>query len=251
MESVESEPPAAPPAEEEPGEERRPPVHYSTGRLTGRQAGVVNRWRARLAENKPLPGQDPVPPGLRMLGIDNRPKASCSDAVAAAVAELLAAGPDPMVVARAADASWQAQRAAAAGRRDTAAAPVYPGVSWYLPADLAGIWEELRWQARLTAGRARNEVLAEAEQRYPADGPGGQPSPECERNRRRWYLDQLRERDIPLRGAQVPRGVIARMAIDAWARRSPDTVCAAAAGFAAEWHDQPHRGRRDMHQLAR
>ena len=39
--------------------------------------------------------------------------------------------------------------------------------------------------------------------------------------------------------------------IDAWARRSADTVCAAAASYAAKWHDQPHRGRRDMHTLQR
>jgi hypothetical protein len=124
-------------------------------------------------------------------------------------------------------------------------------VSWYLPAELADTWEELRYQARATAARARNDVIAEAEQRYPADGPAGQPSPECERNRRRWYLDQLRDRDIPLRGAQVPRGVIARMAIDAWAGRGVGRVCAAAADYAAQWHDQPHRARRDMHTLQR
>jgi hypothetical protein len=250
MESIESAPGAGGPAA--PGEEeRRPPVHYSTGRLTRRQAETVNRWRARLAKDKPLPGQERVPPGLRALGIDNRPKASCSDAIAAAAAELLAAGPDPMAVARYADASWQAQRAAAAGSRDSAAAPVYPPVSWYLPTGLADTWEELRYQARATAAQARNDVITEAEQRYPADGPDGQPSPECERHRRRWYLDQLRERNIPLRGAQIPRGVLARMAIDAWARHTPDEVCAAAVDHAAEWHEQPHRGRRDMHQLQR
>jgi hypothetical protein len=116
------------------GEERRPPVHYSTGRLTGRQAGVVNRWRARLAEDRPLPGAERVSMAARLiLRADNRPKASCSDAVAAAVAELLAAGLDPLAVARYAEESWLAHRAAADGRRDTVAAPVYPGVSWYLP----------------------------------------------------------------------------------------------------------------------
>jgi hypothetical protein len=49
-----------------------------------------------------------------------------------------------------------------------------------------------------------------------------------------------------------PAGLIAaRMAIDAWASHTPDEVCAAAVGHAAEWHDQPHRGRRDMHELQR
>ena len=259
MESDENEPGAvgtlagAPADDRGEGEEPPPPpVHYSTGRLTKRQAQAVNAWRARLAEDRPLPGQEPVPPGMKALGIDNRPKASCSDAVAAAAAAVLAAVPDPLDMARYADASWRAHRAAGdPGRRDGAAAPVYPPVSWYLPAELAGQWEELRFQARAAAERARQQVAAEAAERYPETGPDRLPVPGWKDNRRRWYLEQLAARDIPLRGAQIPRGVLARRGIDAWARRSADTVCAAAAGHAKEWHEQPHRGRRDMHTLAR
>ena len=60
--------------EEEPD---RPPAHYSTGRLTRRQAEVVNAWRARLAEDKPLPGQKKVSMEARLiLGADDRPRAS-------------------------------------------------------------------------------------------------------------------------------------------------------------------------------
>jgi len=231
---------------EGPGEgegEPRPPVHYSTGRLTRAQAGVVNRWRARLAEDRPLPGTDPVPFALRLLGIDDRPRASCSDAIAAAVAALLAAGPDPMALARCAEASWLAQRAAGAGRREDPAAPVYPPVSWYLPAGLADTHEELRHRAWQVAAQARAEVAAQAQQQYPGK--------DQEADRDLWYLRELARRGIPRRSAQVPRGVIARMAIDAWARHSPDTVCAAAVDHAAEVHQQPHRGRRDMRTLRR
>jgi hypothetical protein len=228
---------------EEP-EERRPPVHYSTGRLTRRQAEVVNRWRARLAEDRPLPGEERASMAARLiLGADDRPRASCSDCIAAAVTEWLAAGPEPMALARYADASWQAQRSAAAVSRDAAAAPVYPPVSWYLPGELAAALEELRARAQQAAAQARSEVAAEAPRRYPDPGQAA--------DRRRWYLDELRRQDIPLRGAQVPRGVPARLAIDAWARRGADQVCAAAAGYAAQWHEQPHRARRDMHTLQR
>jgi hypothetical protein len=34
-----------------------PAVNYSTGRLTAAQVAVVDRWRARLLEDRPLPGQ--------------------------------------------------------------------------------------------------------------------------------------------------------------------------------------------------
>jgi hypothetical protein len=225
-------------------EERQPPVHYSTGRLTRRQAEVVNRWRARLAEDRPLPGEEPVSRAARLVfGADDRPRASCSDCIAAAVAEWLAAGPEPMTLALYADASWRAQRAAAAVSRDSAGAPVYQPVSWYLPGELAGDLEELRARARLAAAAARRQVDAEATRRYPDPGQAAE--------RRRWFLDELRRRGVPLRGAQVPRGVPARMAIDAWARRGVDRVCAAAAEYAAQWHEQPHRARRDMRTLQR
>ena len=227
--------------EEEPD---RPPVHYSTGRLTRRQAEVVNAWRARLAEDRPLPGQRKASMEARLiLGADDRPRASCSDVIAAAVAELLAAGPDPLALARYADAGWQAARIAAAYGRDSAAAPVYPPVSWYLPAELADEHEELRARAYGMAAAIRQEAAAEAAARYPADSQAA--------DRRGWYLEELRRRDIPARGAQIPRGALARMAIDAWARRSPDRTAAAAVAYAAEAHLQPHRGRRDMYQLRR
>jgi hypothetical protein len=220
-------------------------VHYSTGRLTRRQAETVNRWRARLAEDRPLPGEERVSAAARILGLDDRPRASCSDCVAAAVVALLAAGPDPMALARYAEASWRAQRAAADGGRDAAAAPVYPPVSWYLPAELADTHAGLRDRAWQAAAQARQEVATEAERRYPGKDQAAATA------RALWYLGELARRDIPRRAARVPRGVLARMAIDAWASHTPDEVCARAVDHAAQWHEQPHRGRRDMHELQR
>jgi hypothetical protein len=223
--------------------EDRPPVFCSTGRLTRHQAGIVNRWRARLATDRPLPGTEPVSRAARMLGLDDRPRASCSDCIAAAVAALLAAGPDPMALARCAEASWQAQRDAATGGRDAAAAPVYPGAGWYLPAELADVHTGLRDRAWQAAMQARHQVADDAQQRYPGKDQAT--------SRALWYQSELARRGIPRRAARVPRGVIARMAIDAWASHTPDEVCAAAVAHAAEWHAQPHRARRDMLKLQR
>jgi hypothetical protein len=170
-----------------------------------------HRWRDRLAEDKPLPGVERVSVAARLIfGADDRPKASCS--VAAAVAALLAVGPDPMGAARYGEASWLAHHAAAAGDRDDEAAPVYPGVNWYLPAELADIWHKLRGQAWVTVVQAHRAVRAEAEQRYPADGPGGQVSDVCKLNRHRWYPDQLQARRIPARsGSSVREAPVVRL----------------------------------------
>lgn len=56
----------------------------------------------------------------RLLGLDDRPRASCSDVIAAAVAELLIQAPrGELELARYAHAGWQAQCAARAGERPT------------------------------------------------------------------------------------------------------------------------------------
>jgi len=56
---------------------------------------------------------------------------------------------------------------------------------------------------------------------------------------------------VPWRLSKVPGGALARMAIDRWARRSADRVAGDAAAYSADAHEQPHRGRRDMHELRR
>jgi hypothetical protein len=77
-----------------------------------------------------------VATGALLHGPDDRPQASCSDVIATAVRELLAAGPDPLALVRYADASWQVQQAATSYGRNSAAAPVYPPTGWYLAPDI-------------------------------------------------------------------------------------------------------------------
>src|SRR5258708_1605913 len=106
-------------------------AHYSTGRLTPAQAGLVDRSRARLLEDRPLRGKEPAGEVLRLMGIDDRPRASCSDAIAAAVLDLLdRRSPGGLQLARYAEAS----RAAAA--RGGPEAPACQPVSFYLPEDV-------------------------------------------------------------------------------------------------------------------
>jgi hypothetical protein len=69
-----------------------------------------------------------VATGALLHGPDDRPQASCSDVIATAVRELLAAGPDPLALVRYADASWQVQQATTSYGRNPAAAPVYPPI---------------------------------------------------------------------------------------------------------------------------
>jgi hypothetical protein len=224
-------------------EEERRARHYSTGRLTLAQAELVDRWRVRLLADRPLQGQRPVGAALRLLGIDDRPRASCSDVIAAAVAELLAqAPPTGLEAARYADASWQAQRRAGRGQGAAKGAPLHQPVSFYLPAELADVYDELRARARARVLSEHDEVRAEARRRYP-------DARKQAYERRAWTLGELAERGVPLRVALVPGGVPARMAIDRWARRSADRAARAGVEWAAEVHEQPHRGRKDMYRL--
>jgi hypothetical protein len=209
-------------------------VHYSTGRLTPAQAAVVDRWRARLLEDRPLPGQQRVPETLYAAGIDNRPRASCSDVIAAAAHALLTIKPPTgLGLARYAEAGRLA------AMRGGPAAPVCQPVSFYLPADLAAVVEELRARAVPEVIAARNELRHEAEQRFPSDLD----------QQAAWFSAQLSHRNLPVRSRQVPRGALARMAIDQWARRPSDQVAAEAVVYAADTHRQVHRARRDMRQL--
>ncbi|MGV9601658.1 hypothetical protein ACWDR1_33865 [Streptosporangium sandarakinum] len=102
-------------------EETRPSLaHYSTGRLTAAQAATVAAWRDRLREDAPLPGIRPKPEALRLLGLDDRPAASCSDVIAAAVADLLDhALPAELDLARYAHCATEAQKQAGQGHPST------------------------------------------------------------------------------------------------------------------------------------
>jgi hypothetical protein len=209
-------------------------VHYSTGRLTPGQAAVVDRWRARLLLDRPLPGKDRVSPAARMLGFDDRPRASCSDAIAAAVADLLRRGGVSGL-----DLVRYAEAGRLAVERKRADAPVCQPVSYYLPSDVADQAEELRAQAHREVAEAREEIRAEARRKYPDD----------QLSQAFHMLGELATRGLPAKQRQVPRGAIARLAVDRWADRSPDEVAAAAVDYASEVHLQAHRARRDMRQL--
>lgn len=210
-------------------DEDRPFAHYSTGRLTPAQAELIDRWRARLLEDRPLPGKQPVGEALRMVGIDDRPRASCSDAIAAAVLDLLDRKPP---------GGLDLVRYAEAAR---SAAPSCQPVSFYLPADVADRAEELRARAFQDVLDLRDELRREAQQEYPDDT----------RAQAFYILGQLGRRGLPARMRQVPRGAVARMAVDRWARRSADRVAADAVEYAAVVHEdgQVHRARRDMRRL--
>ncbi|MGH3191772.1 MAG: hypothetical protein ACRDOL_31895 [Streptosporangiaceae bacterium] len=220
-------------------------VHYSTGRLTRAQADLLNTWRARLREDRPLPGQQPVSAAGRMLGASNRPRASGSDVVAAAVADLLARHPPaPLELARDAYAGMLAQRAAAEGRGSRDAAALYPPVSWYLTAELAGQAEDLRTAALAAVHEIRLEVRRQAYDRH----PGG--TREAAISRALYTAAEMARLGLPFT-KQIPRGTIARVAITRWAARSADRVAAAAVAYASSAHDKPHRARSDIRELRR
>jgi hypothetical protein len=209
-------------------------AHYSTGRLTSAQAAAVDRWRARLLEDRPLPGQRPAGEVLQVMGTDSRPRASCSDVIAAAVRGLLQREPPTGL-----DLARYAEAGRLAAVRGGPEAPVCQPVSFYLPRDLAKRAEDLRVRAVQEVMAGRRKLRQEAEGQFPGD----------EHQQIAWFSAQLTSRGLPARVRQVARGVIARMAIDRWAPRPVDHVAADAVAYATNTHRQVHRARRDMRQL--
>jgi hypothetical protein len=245
-----------PEAEAESGEEEeeeRPPVHYSTGRLTRAQAAAVDRWRARLREDKPLPGEERVSAAARMLGSSDHPRASTSDAIAAATYHLLSRQPpEPLEIAVYAYRAIREQWLAGQGRGDPGRAPVRPPVSYYLPAELADEAEKLTDAAPLAARERYHEIAEEAVERWPGEGDDAQ------RQRGAYVAAQVEHEGLYYLGLKkdtrlrsVPYGVIGRLAIDHWARRPVDEVIAAAVDWCQFHHEQWHRARHDMHKLTR
>ncbi|MGV9383503.1 hypothetical protein ACWDRB_47355 [Nonomuraea sp. NPDC003707] len=235
MESPDQEPENPGQPEKLDEEPQGPPslVEYSTGRLTAAQANAVIQWRARLQEDRPLPGQEPKGPMLRLIGLDDRPPASCSDVIAAAVQELLdLRPPDDLAVARYAHRAATAQKAAGQGGPVSEHATVHQPVTFYLPEGLAARYDALRASTFRTVDELIWELRGEA--RKMEDGA-------------LWLVKRLAELGLPHKAFRITGGVIARMAIDHVRRRKPDRVVAAAVDYAAEAHEQPHRARRDMH----
>ncbi|MGH2721323.1 MAG: hypothetical protein ACRDJO_06930 [Actinomycetota bacterium] len=145
----------------------------------------------------------------RSMGLaePNRPPASTSDLLAAAVENLLANPPAPTDLAAYAERSASALAAARTVRPDRASPklPVYPPVTLYLPPELA---------SRVLALCAAAEA-----------GGGGDTS------------------SSP--AVRIPD--VVRMAIDRWIERrfSPARAASFAVDFAGRNHSQPHRTHRD------
>ncbi|MBO2464944.1 hypothetical protein [Actinomadura violacea] len=216
-----------------------PAVQYSTGRMTRTQAETVEKWRKRLQEDRPLPGVERKGEALRLLGLDDRPPASSSDVLAAAVVDLLRAGVEEMEVARYSYRTRVQVKMAGESSRDDL--PRFSPVSFYLAGQWAARYEALREAAAVEHYRRYAEVQEEAEQRF--------PSIEQAQQRVLWFEAELAKRRIPPRFYRVSGGIIARMAIDRWRRRGVDRVIKAAVEYAVDAHEQPHRARSDMQRL--
>ncbi|WP_028478716.1 hypothetical protein [Nocardia sp. CNY236] len=199
-----------------------PPRHYSTGRLTAAQARVLNRWRRQLTTTDP-----------RWRTRGQRPPASSSDCLAAAVIDLLDhAEPDHLELIRYA-ARIRESMTATRGRD----LPAVSVVSFYLPGDYAD-----RLDTRLTAAQEHHhDLLAGARDRVLTELPGATNTAQALR-----MMSVVTELGVPPKVYKLPAGTIARLAIDRWARRSPTTVVAAAVGYARHHHEQAHRARSDM-----
>jgi hypothetical protein len=85
---------------------------------------------------------------------------------------------------------------------------VHAPVSFYLPPELAAPYEALRTAARRRVRERRAELEAEARERFPS------PGRDLARERARWLAGALAAERLPVRDRSVPRGAMARMAID-------------------------------------
>lgn len=215
------------------GERDYRPRHYSTGRLTQRQAEAVNGWRALL-----------------LSGGQARPRASTSDVIASQVEALLAEPPPPVEIVWYAVASHQAHRAASrTADRSTSRAvrgadvPRHPPVSFYLTVGTAERYEELRRSSLTPLHSARQTFESEAQERFPRRAQAAE--------RRAWVEEQFAELRIPAWTPPMPAGLLARLAIERAADLSPRTVVAEADAYSSRTHLQRHRARVDMHKLQR
>ncbi|MBF6301650.1 hypothetical protein IU459_29530 [Nocardia amamiensis] len=211
------------PDDEDGGGEETASCHYSTGRLTSAQARTVNTWRQQLTLTDP---QWNTP--------NQRPLASSSDCIAAAVTDLLdRARPGHLELVRYADRMREQQRANRAGTF-----PAGSVVSFYLPPSYADRLDQLLTDAQQhhadTLDQAREQVLAELPGRANAT------------TRVMRMMSVVGSLNIPIKAYRLPAGTLARMAIDRWADKPAATVVAAAVAYGREYHAQQHRARKDM-----
>lgn len=212
------------------GEGGRRRWHVSTGRLTERQTETIERWRERLLEQRPLPGQTKVNlAGAVMYGLDNRPRASHSDAIAGAIDELLRRPPAAPRVARYAISMRKLLD------------PHSQPVSFYLVGERIDVYRGVleraeEWSAKIhaEAQQASKDAYAEA-------------TTDAERNAAgRVYEGRVLREGLAPTNYRLAAGTVARMAIDAWADRDVDQVAIAAGRYAEDAHEQRHRARRDI-----
>lgn len=198
-----------------------PARHYSTGKLTFAQARIVDGWRRQLTVSD-----------RKWHTPNNRPPASSSDCIAAAIIDLLDfAEPDHTKLIRYGERM----------RNDLAlerghAFPLASSVSFYLPAVHAERLDEL-----LGAAYAHHlGILGQAAEQAEAEFAGSSKA------RRARMLDLIADERVPFKVYKLPAGTLARMAIDRWSRRFPATVVDAAVKHGSAHHEQLHRARHDM-----
>ncbi|MFD9946269.1 hypothetical protein ACFWYW_30620 [Nonomuraea sp. NPDC059023] len=175
--------------------------------------------------------------------------------VAAAVRRLLQTRPTaPLAVVRYHHQATTAQKEAGQGRPSPAATVLQP-VSFYLAdAPDAAAYEELRRGCETAMRRLIAEVEKEVETTVPKRDPetGETRSPARLTSLRKVSVRlMLAARGLPGRPIHITGGVIARMGIDAASRRKVDNVILDGVEYAQAVHEQPHRARRDMHDLTR
>lgn len=219
-------PPPDDPVDGDPDDGEAEPVaeparHCSTGKLTVAQARIVDGWRRQLTVSD-----------RKWHTPNNRPPASSSDCIAAAVIDLLDfAEPDHTKLIRYGERM----------RNDLAlerghAFPLTSSVSFYMPAVYAERLDEL-----LGAAYAHHlGILGQAAEQAEAEFAGNAKA------RRARMLDLIADERVPFKVYKLPAGTLARMAIDRWSRRSPATVVDAAVKHGSAHHEQLHRARHDM-----
>lgn len=164
-----------------------------------------------------------------MYGLDNRPRASHSDAIAAAVEAFLHRRPSPQSVARYAIEMRE--------RLDPHSQPV----SLYLVNEGIDAYQQLLDKAAAWSAEV-HEKAARAERELTVDNPEIQGDV----NGGALYLRIVTQAGLAWRDYRLPAGTIARMAIDAWADRDVDQVAISAGAYAKHAHQQRHRARRDI-----
>ena len=172
--------------------------------------------------------------GAVMYGLDNRPRASHSDAIAASVDELLRRPP----------AAPQVARYAISMRKllDPHSQPV----SFYLVDERIDVYRGVLARAEEWSAKIHAEAQLAAE-----DAHRAAENDVAREAAGRVYEGRVLREGLALRDYRLAAGTVARMAIDAWAERDVDEVAIAAGRYAEDAHEQRHRARRDVRRAKR